>query len=158
VSETKVVVLSLCTLGLYQYYWFYRNWRMVRDQTSANIFPFWRSFFAVFFCYSLFKHIRGYNDDLPSSNMAAGPLAAVWIVLSLLWKLPDPYWLVSLMPVFVLVPVQRVINGINAVVAPNHEPNSRFSVWNWITVLFGGPFLVLAVYGTLLPLGGNPFI
>lgn len=150
-SETKVVVLSFCTLGLYQYYWFYKNWRMVRDQTHENIFPFWRAFFTVFFCYSLFKHIREHSACLPASSLAAGPLAAVWIVLTLLWKLPDPYWVVSFLPILVLVPVQRAINGINAVVAPAHEPNSRFSVWNWIAVVIGGPFFLLAVYGTFLP-------
>ena len=153
-SETKVVVLSFCTLGLYQYYWFYKNWRIVRDQTNEEILPFWRAFFAVFFCYSLFKRIREYNSDLPASGLAAGPLAALWVALTLLWKLPDPYWLVSFLPIFVLVPVQRAINSINAVVAPAHEPNARFSAWNWITVALGGPFFLLAVYGTLLPPGG----
>jgi hypothetical protein len=153
-SGTKVVVLSFCTFGLYQYYWFYKNWRMVRDQTNGGISPFLRAFGAVFFCYSLNKRIREHNSDLPASSLAAGPLAAVWIVLSLLCKLPEPYWLVSFLAIFVLVPVQRAINSINAVVAPAHEPNSQFSAWNWVAVALGGSFFLLAVYGTLLPAGG----
>ena len=154
-SVTKVVVLSFCTLGLYQYYWFYRNWKIIRDRTNEGMYPFWRAFFVLFFCHSLFKRIREYRSDLPASSLGAGPLAAVWIVLTLLWKLPDPYWLVSYLPALVLVPVQRAINSINLVVAPAHEPNSRFSAWNWVTVALGGPFFLLVIYAAMSPAAGG---
>jgi hypothetical protein len=150
-SRTKLVVLSLCTLGFYQFYWLYKNWRIIRERTNEDISPFWRAFFAVFFCYQLFDRVRKHNPDLPSSRLPAGLLATAWIVLSILWKLPDPYWLVTFLAVFVLLPVQHAINAINRAVAPRHDPNSRFSAWNWVAVGLGGPFFLLALYGTFLP-------
>jgi succinate dehydrogenase/fumarate reductase cytochrome b subunit len=147
------VVLSFCTLGLYQYYWFYKNWRIVRDRTNEQIIPFWRGFFAVFFCYSLFSRIQQYSPDLPATKLAAGPLAATWIILSLSWRLPEPYALVSFLAILVLAPVQHAINGINHALAPAHEPNARFSAWNWVAVCLGGPLFLLAVYGSFLPEG-----
>jgi len=26
--------MSLCTFGLYEYYWFYNNWKLVRDRAD----------------------------------------------------------------------------------------------------------------------------
>ncbi len=33
-SRTKLLVMSLCTFGLYEYYWFYKNWKLVRDRVD----------------------------------------------------------------------------------------------------------------------------
>ena len=148
VSRTKLIVLTFCTLGIYEYYWLYKNWKLVRNRTGERIMPFWRAFFAVFFCYSLFDRVRKYRPDLPASQIAAGPLAIAWIVLTVLHKLPDPYWLVTFGAAFVLLPVQSAIDAINRDVAPGHDPNARFTAWNWVAVILGGPFFLFAVYAT----------
>lgn len=52
VSRLKLLVMFFSTLGLYQMYWLYKNWKMVRLRTDEkNIMPFWRAFFGVFFFY-----------------------------------------------------------------------------------------------------------
>src|SRR5215471_12386752 len=84
-SMTKVLVLSLCTLGFYEYYWFYKNWRLIRDR-GEDVSPVWRTIFTLFFCYSLFDRVRKYNPELSSGTLQAGSLAAVWITLSLLGR------------------------------------------------------------------------
>ncbi len=145
VSETKLLVLSLCTFGLYQYYWFYKNWKIIRNRTHTDIYPFWRAFFAVLFCYSLFDRIRKYDLESPTTNLNVGALATAWIVATLLWKLPDAQGLVSFAAVFALLPIQMVANAANRIAAPNHDPNARFSIWNWITVALGGPLVLLGV-------------
>jgi hypothetical protein len=151
VSSTKLVVLSLCTVGIYEYYWFYKNWRIIRDRTGEDISPFWRTFFALFYCYQLFDRVRKHSPELSTSGFPAGLLAAGWIILSVVWKLPDPYWLVTFLSVFILLPVQQAINGINQAAASRHDPNARFSGWNWVAVCLGGPLFLLALYGTLMP-------
>jgi hypothetical protein len=55
VSPLKLVVLATCTFGLYEIYWFYRHWGVVRERHNSGIVPFARAFFAPLFCYSLFK-------------------------------------------------------------------------------------------------------
>jgi hypothetical protein len=152
VSTRKLVVMSLCTLSFYEIYWFYKNWCLVRIRERSNIFPAMRAIFAYFFCYSLFAKIRaeGLERDLPIA-LPAGPLAIGWIVATLLWKLPDPYWLVSLFAFLFLVPVQRAANLINDKVAPNHDRNDRFSAGNIATMIIGGLLLVAGVIGAFLP-------
>ena len=151
VSRTKLLVLTFCTLGIYQYYWFYKNWKIIKERTGEDIYPFWRTFFAVFFCYQLFDRVRKHASESAPSDLSAGLLAAVWIIVTILHRLPDPYWLVTFLSVFALLPVQEEMNAINQDAAPQHDPNARFTAWNWVAVLVGGPFFLLAVYGTFMP-------
>jgi len=46
VSPLKLVVLATCTFGLYEIYWFYRHWGVVRERHNSGIMPFARAFFA----------------------------------------------------------------------------------------------------------------
>lgn len=41
VSATKFIVMSACTLGLYEVFWFYKNWQRVKEKTGAQMMPFW---------------------------------------------------------------------------------------------------------------------
>src|SRR5258708_1698326 len=42
VSLLKLLVMSTVTLGLYDLYWFYKNWTFVKERTARDISPFWR--------------------------------------------------------------------------------------------------------------------
>jgi hypothetical protein len=152
VSALKLVVLSLCTLGLYELYWFYRNWKLIKVRQEPGILPFWRAFFGVLFCYSCFVRIRDAGADRGiTPALPAGPLAAGWIITTLVWKLPDPYSLFTFLSVAFLLPVQAHASRVNDAAAPVHDSNSRFSGWNWATVAVGGMLLALVVIGEFLP-------
>ena len=152
VSLTKLAVMSICTMGIYELYWFYRNWRLIKDREGLDIRPFWRVFFAYFYCYQCFDHIRAHalRLGLPTS-MEMGPLAAAWIIITILWKLPDPYWLVTMLGFLPMLPVQSLANRINTEENPEHHRNSRFTGWNIAMVIIGGLLLILTVIGTFLP-------
>jgi hypothetical protein len=150
VSRTKLLVLSFCTLGLYQYYWFYKNWKIIGARTGEDFWPVPRALFAIFFCYSLFDRVRKHESG-SASALSAGALATAWIVVTLLYKLPDPYWLIAFLNVFILLPVQDQMNAVNDSAAPKHDPNGRFTAWNWVAVAVGGPFFLMAVVATFFP-------
>lgn len=151
VSPLKLVVMSICTIGIYDLYWFYKNWALVKEREKLDIMPFWRAFFAYFFCYSLFKKIQDSTDKVSlGKSISPGPMAAGWIIVTLLWKLPDPYWLITYFSVFFLVPVQYVVNELNDVVAPTHNRNIKFTGWNIVGVVFGGLIVILGVVGIFL--------
>ena len=147
VPVTKFVVMSLATAGLYELYWLYRNWCLVRDRERTDIWPFWRAFFGYFFIYPLLARIY---DQQPRSRTPV-LLAVGWIGLNLLWRLPDPYWFVSFLSLFLLLPAQLVANRRNAKAAPDHDRNERFTPWNWVAVVLGVAFWGLAIAGMLLP-------
>lgn len=152
VSPLKLVVMSTCTLGLYEIYWYYKHWCSVKEREKSDITPLGRAFFAFIFCYSLFKRIQatGQSHNIPRT-IAPGPLAAGFILLSVLYKLPDPYWLLSFFAVLFLVPVQMAANEINLATSPKHDRNSTFSKWNLVVVVIGGLCFALALVATFLP-------
>ena len=153
VSPLKLVVMSVFTLGLYELYWFYKNWQAIKLREKENISPFWRAVFGYFFCYALFSEVREWQQESGKGEMPAGWLAAGWIITSLMWRLPDPLWLISWASILFLVPVQKVINDINRMEAPDHAPNDKIRGANWIAIAAGGLVMVLALVGTFMPQG-----
>ena len=148
VSPVKLVVLSTCTFGLYQIYWFYKNWVLVKEHSEPDITPWARALFGIFWCYSCFEFIRKDEQRLDlESTLPAGPLAVGWIAASLTCRLPEPYYLISLLAPLLLIPAQRHVNRINGLVAPDHDTNTRFSAWNLLAVAVGGISIALVVLG-----------
>jgi len=124
VSLLKLSVMSIGTLGIYDFYWFYKNWQLIKQREGTDIMPFGRAFFAVFFGYECFSRIRAHAASLGlPQTILAGPLTAGWIITSLLWRLPEPYWRISMLSFLFMLPVQALANRINATVAPHHDPN-----------------------------------
>lgn len=152
VSPLKLVVMSICTIGIYEFYWFYKNWDLVKERENLDIMPFWRAFFAFFFCYSFFKKVQTSAVAVSlERSLSPGLLATGWIIVTLLWKLPDPFSLITYFAVFFLLPVQAMVNDINEVIAPGHDKNSKFTGWNIFGVVAGGLFFLLILLGSFLP-------
>ncbi|MGH7577402.1 MAG: hypothetical protein ACREM1_20010 [Longimicrobiales bacterium] len=63
VSTGKFVAMSACTVGLYDLYWFYKNWQRVRDRSGESLSPFWRAFFAPLWSFSLFRRVHQYAQE-----------------------------------------------------------------------------------------------
>jgi hypothetical protein len=138
VSLLKLTVMSICTFGIYELYWFYKNWNLIKQRERADIMPFWRAVFAYFFCYQCFCQIRGHAESPRLYRSApAGPPAVGWIITTLLADLPDPYYFVSLFAFVFLLPVQALANRINATVTPHHDPNRHFTALNLVGIASG---------------------
>ena len=151
VSLAKFAVMSICTFGIYGFYWFFQNWVRIQRRERTDILPFWRAFFAVFFCYSCFSRIRADAELLRRQSFPAGPLAVGWIVATLVAAVPGPYFLLSLVSFLFVLPVQAAANRVNAALAPAYDPNARFSGWNIAAVVSGTIVIVLAVIGVFAP-------
>lgn len=159
VSLPKLAVMSVCTLGLYEFYWLYRNWRLIKAREEPEAEPVWNIVFSglraiifpVFFCYSLFIRVQEVADEeeVPIS-LAPGFLASGWILSTLLVRLPEAYWMLSFLTIIFLLPVQSSVNSINQAVNPELDPNRRFSRWNIATIIAGVILIVLALTGTTL--------
>jgi hypothetical protein len=149
VSILKLTVMSVCTLGFYQVYWFYKHWVLIKERSEPHITPWARALFGIFWCYSCFDFIRKEEQQLDiEPTLSAGPLAFGWICLELSSRLPGPYYLCSFLAPLLLIPVQMHVNQINARVSPDHDRNARFSAWNWLAVVVAGIFIGLVVLGS----------
>lgn len=152
VSLTKFVVMNFCTFGMYQFYWFYENWKFIREREQSEVSPFWRTAVAFVYCYPLFEKIRSsaasIRIDQPFSIQF---LATGWILSCLLGLLPDPYGMAAFVSFLFLIPVQQTANLINESLAPGHDRNDRFTVWNAVAVVIGTLLFILVVIAIIIP-------
>ena len=152
VAPWKLVLMTFCTVGLYQLYWAYEHWRIIRTRDRSRIWPAPRAIFGVFFCYSLFSRIRkdGQARGLAGAP-SAGSLATLWIITSIAWRLPGVLGLIGVVSWGVLVPIQEYANRINTQAAPRAPRNDRLTWLNWVAVGIAAAFWALVVVGLTLP-------
>jgi hypothetical protein len=56
VAPRKFWIMTIGTLGLYGYYWFYKNWALLNRQ-HKTYWPVARAIFSIFFTHSLFAEV-----------------------------------------------------------------------------------------------------
>jgi hypothetical protein len=141
--------MSIVTLGLFDVYWVWRQWKRFVEHGEV-LSPFWRTFFLVFTNYSLFASVRSRAYDEGIDVSWNPPLmATLYLALNVTWRLPDPWWIVSLLVFVPLIPIQQTIDRINA----RHVaelPNRGFSGANAFGIVIGGLVLILVLIGGLL--------
>lgn len=147
VSLVKLLVMSVFTFGLYPYYWFYRNWKLIDARDEGGRIPILRAFFSVFFCYSLFADIQDTADDMEIPTlMAPGFLAGVWIVSTAALSIPELYGVPYLVSVIALMAAQSTVNKINRAASPGHDSNRRFTGWNIAWMAGMTLYMACAIY------------
>ena len=159
VSLTKLFVLSVCTLGLYELYWFFKNWQLVAVRTGAGryVTPAIQVVLAFFFCFPFFKRVAEVSREVDAPLRRPGWLAISWVLLHLAGRIQGPFWIISLGSVVPLLVVQTSVNEINSAFSPTAWRNSRFSVWNVLTCVLGAAVLIFALVNTFAPqLLGDP--
>jgi hypothetical protein len=154
VATHKFIILSICSFSMYELYWCYQNWRRLSDASREAISPFWRAFFAPLWGFSLFRQIQ----DLATSEgivtrWNSTLLGTLYLVLSVLWRLPDPWWLVSFATFVPMMPVQRAAQRLNdhKLGVATEDRNARYTGWNIAMIVGGGLLFVLALVGMFIP-------
>ena len=148
-SPLKLVIMSLCTFGLYELYWSYKNWVYLKVKKELTIMPFWRAFFAPLWLYSLLKHLQDeVNDQNIPTAPHAGTFAVLYFISVALWRLPDPYWLLSYLSFIFLLPANTAILRLSEKSETIIKINNECHGWNWLAVILGGALFILAVIET----------
>jgi len=151
VSLLKLTLMSLATLGLYEIYWSYKNWKCVQERFGDKVNAPLRALFYPLSSYWLFKRIRAQAGEARlEGKLQAGLLALVLFLLGALSRLPDPWWLASLLAFVPLLPVQATVNQLNRRLAPHAAANAGFSGWNIAGLAIGGILLVMALFGAFM--------
>lgn len=146
------VLLNFLSLGLYEIPWFYRNWKRIKELRKLKVTPLLRAVFAPLFAYSLFKNmLKLAKENGYQQKDSPGSLAVAYVFLSLLWRLPDPYWLVSLASILPLIPVTRAMNHYWRVKQPDLSVRTSFSGGEIAFLAVGGIIWILVLAGLLIP-------
>ena len=151
VSTVKFITLSLCTFGFYELYWYYKNWQRIRERSGESLSPFWRAFFAALWSFQLFGRVRDYEANAGRPGWSAGILGTAYFALLATWRLPDPWWLLSVVSFVPILPVLATTQGINRQAEATENSNEKFSITNIIALVVGGLLLLLLVLDFLFP-------
>ncbi|MEP0357475.1 hypothetical protein [Paraglaciecola sp.] len=161
---SKMIILSVSTLNLYSFYWFYKHWTAQKLHAGRDCLPVLRAIFQVFFVYSLFATIKNEaNVKSIKASWMAGPLAVYYIVLQILQNVSDKlpaisenilfdslFWILfGLTSIVPMVVVQKTVNVLND--DPEGVENKHFGWANWVFTLIGVCFWGLMVVGLILP-------
>ena len=152
VSMKKFIILTIVTLGVYQIYWFYKNWQWVRTTQDEPMWPAVRSFFSGIMNFALFPRIADEASGKGYSwyGALALPLAFLYFTGNVLDRaiaridtMPDWVSVLSFLFIFVSVPVAMQVKHMN-----NDKPdliaqNSRFTwrTYGLIALFFPIAFL-----------------
>lgn len=145
VSLVKFAVMSLMTLGIYEQYWAYRNWVLIKERERSAIMPFWRGFFLLVWIYPLLIRIRDAEEGAeprPKKTLQVIPVVVAYMLITLLYNLRGPLWMISLLSFVPLLPVQSRVNRLNATSGRTVPANDRFTLANWGWMILGGLSLV----------------
>lgn len=161
VAPRKMLVLWLLTMGLYQLYWYYKNWALYDRATGAGLWPAPRALFAVFSTHSLFRRIGEYDASGTRRPWDNGSYAAAVVFLLvvgyvLTWAGQDSLFFDAI-NVFLLLPLGLLMQQVQAEVNvrcgdPDGDGNSAFTGANYAWCVFGGMLWLMVLTGWLLPL------
>jgi hypothetical protein len=147
VSGLRLILMDLLTASLFEQYWFYRNWRYLRDRDKLDISPFWRTWFNIFLIHELFRRMRE-DPQLEPAGRGPSPAswhATLWIVMTLasgvLSRIPTnnaPLFggILGLSSFFCLLPAQRFVNRANAAQVPRPK-TSPWTGWQYALLVVG---------------------
>jgi len=152
------VILSIATFASYDLYWSYRTWKQLRDQENWDISPGWRlvglfiPILNLFLLYDLFKHVRDFADAENCEGLF--PPGGILIGLALfnaLAFLPDPYWLMSFLSVWLIGVIQSTLNNYWSKKQPTLIMRTNLSVGHIVLLIFGGIWWFLFLMGLTSP-------
>jgi hypothetical protein len=144
-SLIKFILLYLCTLGLYDFYWFYKNWKAIQTQTQEKMFPFGRALFAFVYCHTFFRIVAISAKRLGfPPTYSPGLLPVVYIACKIAFVYPHPWWVLWFLGFIPLLFIQHTINLNNSKTSLTYQEALSFS-WSEIFIVIVGGLLLAAL-------------
>ena len=152
VGLNNFIILSILTFGIYEVWWMYKAWKDYQQRINHDIIPAARAIFAIFFMYSLINWVKesaqkhGYTSDYN-----AGLLFGGFFIANFMSRLPDPFWLLSLISFAFFIPPVQAYNY-----ALENDPDilateqKGFSSRQIVLLVLGGLFWLLVIAGLVM--------
>jgi hypothetical protein len=149
ISVSKFILLSVISFGLYPLWWTYKAWRFYKQKEKTDIQPALRAIFGIFYLTSLFnKILYSAHEKNYTESYSSGALFAGYFILNVLARLPDPFWMISLLSfAFFILPFKALnFTKLNSSDLTVIEQDS-FSAKQITLIVFGSLFWILVIYG-----------
>lgn len=152
VTLLKFIALWSLTFSIYGVYWFYRNWKYVRQRDQSDIMPLARGIFYSFWYYPLFKElredsIRRHGQPRLPAPVVGAVLAFAFLILNVAGSFVGYEIFFTCAASLLLLPVVNSINQINGHDDPAYQHNSRWRVHHYLLTLLALPLLAITLGG-----------
>ncbi len=140
-SIIKLLIMSLFTLGIYQFVWFYKQWQANKIIYSRYIHSLWRALFAFFTCIELFPLINKRLTNEKKTFNSSFMIIIFWLSI-IIPRVDNDFWYVNILSILPILIIQRKINIYNK----NNNIILKNS-WNWMNTLYiVGLFLLFIIF------------
>lgn len=163
VTIRKLVIMTVCTLGFYVFFIWYKNFEYIRKREQNNKSSFWRSFFMIFTVYKLYSDVNRTSKKKLAKPM---PHCFFWANLfiicllaafcgSLFLNMSSIYQVVLLLCcsfIFLLplIPLQRTINALNIADGMKRYIDHRYTLKSILAILLGLLVWYLTITASLM--------
>ena len=132
----KLLLMSVASLGLYQMYWLYENWRAMDQAKYKHVIPWLRTLFYPLFTYSNFQWIetRAAEDGI---GAALKPGILFLLFFGLTFISLDPWDLSSLLNCLPLLYVNSLIIQSRKKTDPTYRPETEFKSADYSVITLG---------------------
>lgn len=161
--------MFVATLGMYQLYWFYKQWSGLKQYYQLDAWPIARSFFAVFFTHSLCTYINEYLKEEKrehqwgnrSNATSYVMLIILGAILSQLFEHFSDILLVGIASVAATlissIPLLQIQKAINVALQGCHyEVNDKLTWHNGVWIVIGAVYwfvIGIGIYATYVGAG-----
>ncbi len=151
----KLTILYICTFGLYIFYWFYKNCKLIRLESGEDIKPGLRTLglivpiLNIFLIYNVFKRIYFMAKQENCEVLyTPGWMTFAYIGCNLLSRLPGVLFLLGLLSLLPLIEVQKWSNSYWHKKQPDLEEKKKFVPEEIIVLVLGLIFWILVLIGS----------
>lgn len=149
---THIILLSILTLSLYNFYWFYRNWENMKTHNDKDISPILRTIgliipiINIFLIYGQFRDIKNYVEESGVETFSSPGLITIgYIFFNLLSELPGIFWLLAFGYLWPMVIVQRTLNNYWEKELPGIPTRENFSGIEIVAMIIGALIWILVI-------------
>jgi len=151
IKESKFLLLSFLTFGLYPIWWIYKAWVFFIQKEGSNANPAIRVVFNLFFMLALLNRIRRFAKEAGYRGSNFPAISYILIIgVSTCSLFPPPFFLISLSNCIFFLPSVSALNyGLQESSEIRSYEDDGLSTRQMILVVIGLVFWVLIVIGLL---------
>lgn len=151
VGRAKFVMMSIGTFGLYNMFWFYKNWKRVAEDSFEDISPALRALFCGLFSFSFFERVAEDAKRRHATRAwSSGVSGTAYLVLGFAARLPEPWWLITMFSFLPLLPVLSTTQQLNERDGAFESSNERLTPANIAGLVVGALCWLLVILGLLV--------
>ncbi len=152
ISIKKLIVLSTLTFGLFEIYWFYKQFKSFKAETKWGIIPWLLTLFNGVTCYNLFRRISSTIEKVDKKKkLEYFWLAVAYFMFLIVGRMPEPYFYTTVLSFLPLIPVQKAISFYWHKKLGKELGEEKFGGWNYVWAITGGLFILLVILAVIFP-------